>query len=337
MIVDLRSDTVTKPSAGMLKAMLTAHVGDDVWGDDPTVAELYRVMRELTGKEAALFFPSGTQSNLTAVLAHCGRGDEVILGRDAHIYTHEVGGAAALGGVSYCPLDNLPDGSLSQDAIQASIRPDDIHYARTALLCLENTIGGKVLPEEKARQAVALARQAGLAVHLDGARLWNASIASGTSLRALCEPFDTVSLCFSKGMGTPAGTVLVGSETLIRKAVRLRKMLGGGMRQTGILAAACLYALDNNFERLAEDHRNAERLAGSLRTIGQLSNVQQATNIVFVDVPESSRAALSAFLAEREILVSVGPTSRLVTNLGVTEQGTEQVITAFREFYAART
>ncbi len=336
MVIDLRSDTVTKPSQGMLKAMAGAPVGDDVWGDDPTVAELYRVMRELTGKEAALFFPSGTQSNLAAVLAHCGRGDEVILGRQAHIYMDEAGGAAALGGISYCPLDNLPDGTLPLERVKASIRTDDIHSPPTRLVCLENTIGGRVLPEEAIGATARLARDAGLGLHLDGARLWNASAASNSALKTLCAPFDTISLCFSKGLGTPAGTVLVGSGALMARALRLRKMLGGGMRQTGILAAACLYALEHNWPRLTEDHRHAERLAEQFRNIPQLSNIRQATNILFVDVPSEACEELGSFLKARDILCAVGPTTRFVTNNMVDSSAIEEVGAAFTEFFARR-
>jgi threonine aldolase len=245
-MIDLRSDTVTRPSSGMRQAMAAAEVGDDVWGDDPTVNRLQAVMAERLGKEAALFFASGTQCNLAAVMAHCGRGDEYIVGQEAHTYKYEGGGAAVLGSIQPQPIVNAPDGTLPLEKIAAAVKPPDHHFARTRLLALENTIGGKVLPEGYCEAATALARKHRLGTHLDGARLFNAAVASGKDAAALAGPFDTTSICFSKGLGAPVGSVLVGKKALIAEAARWRKVLGGGMRQVGILAAACLYALDHN-------------------------------------------------------------------------------------------
>lgn len=228
--VDLRSDTVTRPSAGMRHAMEAAELGDDVFGDDPTVNRLQATAAALLGAEAALFFPSGTQSNLAALMSHCDRGDEVILGQEAHTYRYEAGGAAVLGSIQPQPIANRPDGTIDLAEVEAAIKPDDSHFARTRLLALENTIGGRVLPLAYHQAAVALARRRGLATHLDGARVFNAATKLGVPARALCEGFDTVSVCLSKGLGTPAGTVLVGTAALIERARRTRKMLGGGMR-----------------------------------------------------------------------------------------------------------
>ena len=285
-VVDLRSDTVTRPTPGMREAMARAPLGDDVFGDDPTVNLLQERVAALLGFEAALFMPSGTQSNLAAIMAHCGRGDEYIVGQGAHTYRYEAGGAAVLGSVQPQPLPNQPDGSLSLADIEAAIKPDDEHFARSRLLALENTIGGKVLPQAYVEQAVALAHARGLAAHLDGARLFNAAVKQGVPAAQLVKGFDSVSVCFSKGLGAPVGSVLVGSRALIQKAHRVRKMLGGGMRQVGGLAAAMLYALDHHVDRLAKDHALAERFAAGLAGIDGLQVVAPQTNIVFVTVSE---------------------------------------------------
>ncbi len=335
--VDLRSDTVTRPTPAMLAAMSAAPVGDDVWGDDPTVAELYRVVTRLTGKEAALLFPTGTQCNLAAVMAHCGRGDEVILGRRAHVYAHEAGGASVLGGISFCPVENRPDGTLPIEAVRDAVRSDDIHHPRTGLICLENTFNGVVLPSDAVAETAALAAELGLPIHLDGARAWNAAVASGVAVEALCAPFDTVSLCFSKGLGTPAGSVLVGSGETIRRALRLRKMLGGGMRQSGLFAAACLHALDHHVERLAEDHRRAAALAEGLRGLGMFGDVRQATNMVFLAVPRDRCARLEAHLADAGILAAIRPSTRLVTHLDIDDADIDRALRAFAGFDAAAT
>jgi threonine aldolase len=259
-MIDLRSDTVTRPIQGMQMAMMNADVGDDVWGDDPTVLRLQAVVAERAGKETGLFFPSGTQSNLAALLAHCQRGDEYIVGQSAHTYKYEGGGAAVLGSIQPQPIENASDGTLPLEKVAAAIKPIDNHFARTRLLTLENTSDGRVLPEGYVRDAMALARARGLSAHLDGARVCNAAVASGCPIVDLCAPFDTVSICFSKGLGAPVGSVLVGSGSLIDEARRWRQLLGGGMRQSGILAAACLYALEHNVERLADDNANATHL-----------------------------------------------------------------------------
>lgn len=334
MTIDLRSDTVTRPTPGMLRAMISAEVGDDVWGDDPTVARLQAVVAERTGKEAGLFLPTGTQSNLAALMAHCGRGDEYIVGQLAHTYKYEGGGAAVLGSIQPQPLENAADGSIPLEKIAAAIKPLDDHFARTRLLALENTIGGKVLPAAYVLEATAFARSRGLANHLDGARVCNAAVASGQSLGELCAPFDSVSICFSKGLGTPVGSVLVGSEALIQVAHRWRKVLGGGMRQSGILAAACLYALEHHYERLAEDHANAERLARGLAQIAEVTVVAQATNMVFVQFPDAHCAALEAWLKARGILIQALYNARLVTHLDVAAADIDVAVAGIKSYFA---
>ena len=334
-MIDLRSDTVTQPSRGMREAMAKAEVGDDVFGDDPTVNRLQQVLAARFGMEAGLFFPSGTQSNLAALMAHCQRGDEVILGQDAHTYCHEAGGAAVLGSIHPQPLDNEPDGTLDLAKVEAAIKPDDSHYAITRLIALENTIGGKVIGRPYMAEAVKLARKHGLAIHLDGARIFNASVKLGMPVKDLCAGFDTVSVCLSKGLGTPAGTVLVGRRDVIERARRLRKMLGGTMRQVGVLAAAGLYALENNVERLAEDHANAERLGRGLAQLGLAVEPAQ-TNMVFVTVPAPSAAGLAKHFEARGIKALVhGPRLRLVTHLDVDAGAIDQAVAAFAAYFAA--
>jgi threonine aldolase len=334
-VVDLRSDTVTRPSPAMLAAMTAAPLGDDVWGDDPTVNRLQAVAAERAGKEAGLFFPSGTQSNLAALMAHCARGEEFLVGQRAHTYRYEAGGAAVLGSIQPQPIENEPDGSIALDKIAAEIKPDDAHFAKTRLLALENTINGKVLPAAYVAEAEALARGRGLSVHLDGARAWNAAVASGVDIEAICAPFDTVSLCFSKGLGAPVGSVLVGSRELIERARRPRKILGGGMRQAGILAAACLYALDHNIERLADDHAKAARLGQGLSAIDEMTVESQATNMLFVRVPQPHCAGLQAALAEAGVLAAIGPVSRFVLHMDVSESGVDRVVEAAKGYFAA--
>jgi threonine aldolase len=331
--IDLRSDTVTQPSPGMRHAMATAEVGDDVFGDDPTVNRLQEVCADRFGMEAGLFFPTGTQSNLAALMAHCQRGEECIVGQDAHTYRYEGGGMAVLGSIQPQPLQNLADGSLDLAMVEAAIKPDDSHFAITRLLALENTIGGKVLSREYMAAAAALARRRGLAIHLDGARVFNAAVRLGIEPRALVEGFDSVSVCLSKGLGTPAGTVLLGRRELIDKARRLRKMVGGAMRQVGVLAAAGLYALEHNVERLAEDHANAERLARGLAGIGlQVDPVQ--TNMVFVKVRPEDAEPLARHLAAQGVIARVyHPRMRLVTHLDVDAAGIDRAVQAFAGFY----
>ena len=282
--VDLRSDTVTQPTAAMRDAIAAAPLGDDVFGDDPSVNALQEKIASMLGFEAALFVPTGTQSNLCGVLAHCARGDEYIVGQMQHCYRWEGGGAAVFGSVQPQPVAHAADGTLPLAEIEAAVKPDDPHFARTRLLALENTLGGKVIPLEYIERATALARGKGLATHLDGARLFNAAVGSATPAREIARHFDSVSVCFSKGLGAPVGSALCGSRELIAKARRIRKMAGGAMRQAGMLAAAASYALDHHVERLAEDHALARRLAEGLSGIEGLQVEAPQTNIVFVDV-----------------------------------------------------
>ena len=330
-MVDLRSDTVTRPTAAMREAMARAEVGDDVFGDDPTVNRLEARAAELFGAEAGLFFPTGTQSNLAAIMAHCARGEEVILGQDAHTYRYEGGGAAVLGSIQPQPIANEPDGTLDLEKVAAAIKPDDSHFAISRLLALENTIGGKVIGRDYLARALTLAWKNGLATHLDGARIFNASVKLGMPVNLLCAGFDSVSVCLSKGLGAPAGTVLVGHKALLDKARRVRKMLGGGMRQAGILAAAGLHALEHHVERLAEDHANAERLAIGIAAAGfEVEPVQ--TNMVFASVPKERCAALQAHLASSGVTAIVTPRTRLVTHLDVHADGVERAVAAFASF-----
>ena len=333
MRIDLRSDTVTQPSAAMRSAMAQAAVGDDVFGDDPTVNRLQEVAAERFGMQAGLFFPSGTQSNLAALMAHCQRGEEVIVGQDAHTYHYEAGGMAVLGSIQPQPLDNRPDGTLDLAEVEAAIKPDDAHFAITKLLALENTIGGKVISRAYMADALALAKRRNLETHLDGARIFNAAVKLGMPVKELCAGFDTVSVCLSKGLGTPAGTVLVGRKDLIDRARRIRKMLGGTMRQVGVLAAAGLYALDHNVDRLAGDHANAERLGKGLAALGLRVDPVQ-TNMVFVAIPQESVASLKAHLEKSGVVALVSPRLRLVTHLDVDTAAIDRTVAIFAEFFA---
>lgn len=334
-VVDLRSDTVTRPTAAMREAMARAEVGDDVFGDDPTVNALQERIASMLGKEAALFVPSGTQSNLVAVMSHCGRGDEYIVGQMAHTYRWEAGGAAVLGSVQPQPLEHQPDGTLALGDIEAAIKPDDAHFARTRLLCLENTLGGKVMSLAYMAQATALARQKGLASHLDGARLFNAATGLGVPARDIAQHFNTVSVCFSKGLGAPAGSALCGSKVLIRSAHRWRKMLGGGMRQAGVLAAAALHALDHHVARLGDDHVLAQRLARGLSGLPGLVVEPPQTNMVFVDVQGDRAAGLMAHLKLHGVLATGLYRLRFVTHLDVDEQGVDHAIAVIRDYLTA--
>lgn len=332
-VVDLRSDTVTKPTAAMREAMARAEVGDDVFGDDPTVNALQERIATMLGKEAALFVPSGTQSNLVAIMSHCGRGDEYIVGQMAHTYRWEAGGAAVLGSVQPQPLEHQADGTLALNDIAAAIKPDDAHFARSRLLCLENTLGGKALSLAYMAEATTLARQRGLATHLDGARLFNAVTALGVPAREIAQHFDTVSVCFSKGLGAPVGSALCGSKALIKSAHRWRKMLGGGMRQAGVLAAGALHALDHHVARLADDHALAKRLAQGLQGIPGLTVEPPETNMVFVDVAPERAAALLAHLKSRGVLSTGLYRLRFVTHLDVDAAGIDHAIAAVREHF----
>ncbi len=329
-VIDLRSDTVTQPTPGMRDAMQAAPLGDDVYGEDPTVNLLETTLAERLGFEAALFVPTGTMSNLLGLMAHCERGDEYIVGQQAHTYKYEGGGAAVLGSIQPQPIDGEADGSLDLAKVEAAIKQDDFHFARTRLLALENTMQGKVLPLVYLAAARELTRRRGLALHLDGARLYNAAVKLGVDAREITQHFDSVSVCLSKGLGAPVGSVLCGSAALIAKARRLRKMVGGGMRQAGLLAAAGLYALDHQVQRLADDHANATRLGAGLAELGySLEPVQ--SNMVYVDLG-SQAPAVKAFMAERGIVLSAAPRLRMVTHLDVDAAGIERVIEAFAEF-----
>ncbi len=317
-VIDLRSDTVTRPTAAMRAVMAAAEVGDDVFGDDPTVNALQERIAALLGKEAALWVPTGTQGNLCALMAHCGRGDEYLVGQMAHTYRWEGGGAAVLGSIQPQPLAQQDDGSIPLADIEAAIKPDDAHFARTRLLALENTWGGQVLPLPYIEAACALAHGRGLATHLDGARLFNAALASGAPVAQIACPFDSVSVCFSKGLGTPAGSALVGSRALIARAHRIRKMLGGGMRQAGVLAAAALHALDHHVDRLADDHANARALADGLQGLPGVSVLPPQTNIVFVDLAPEKAAGAVERLRAVGLWCTGSSRLRLVTHLDVT-------------------
>ena len=450
-MIDLRSDTVTRPGRAMLEAMMAAPVGDDVYGDDPTVNELQRYAADLAGKEAALFLPTGTQANLVGLLSHCQRGEEYIVGQGAHNYLYEAGGAAVLGSIQpqpidaaadgslpldkvaakikpddihfaptrllslenthngkvlprdylqeawaftrqrdlalhvdgarifnavvaygcelrdiaqYCdsfticlskglgapvgslllgseayirraiqpqPIDAAADGSLPLDKVAAKIKPDDIHFAPTRLLSLENTHNGKVLPRDYLQEAWAFTRQRDLALHVDGARIFNAVVAYGCELRDIAQYCDSFTICLSKGLGAPVGSLLLGSEAYIRRAIRWRKMVGGGMRQAGILAAAGLYALKNNVQRLQEDHDNAAWMAEQLRAIGA-DVTRHDTNMLFVRVGEVQAPALGEFMQARGVLINASPVVRLVTHLDVNRQQLSEVVAHWQAF-----
>ncbi|MDM0044991.1 low-specificity L-threonine aldolase [Variovorax dokdonensis] len=345
-VVDLRSDTVTQPTPAMRAAMMAAPLGDDVFASDPSVNLLQEKIADLLGFEAALFVPTGTQSNLCGILAHCQRGDEYIVGQQAHCYRWEGGGAAVFGSVQPQPLDNQADGSIRLSDIEATIKPDDAHFARTRMMALENTIGGKVLPFEYVEAATRLAADKGLARHLDGARLFNAAVAqaarSGGKARAearrIAQCFDSVSVCFSKGLGAPVGSALCGSRDFINRAHRIRKMAGGGMRQAGLLAAAAIHALDEHVDRLGDDHALAQRLAQGLAGIEGLTFEAPQTNIVFVDLHGELRERgndLIAHLKSQDILATGLYRLRFVTHLDVDEAGVDRAIGAIRTFFKA--
>jgi threonine aldolase len=331
--LDLRSDTVTQPSSAMRAAMAAAPVGDDVYGDDPAVNRLQDFAAELFGFEAGLFAPSGTQTNLIALMTHCGRGDEYLVGQEAHTYKYEGGGAAVLGSIQPQPIANQPDGSIALADIEAYIKPDDMHFARTRLLALENTIGGRVLGQDYIAKATSLAHAKGLSTHLDGARICNAAVKQGISLRAAASGFDTVSVCLSKGLGAPVGSVLLGPRAFVEQGKRWRKMLGGGMRQAGVLAAAGQYALEHNVERLAEDHENAQRLSRGLSDIEQLSVDTPQTNIFYIHMAPEACEPLRQMLARERIRITVGPHTRLVTHLDVSKADIERLIAVFKAFF----
>jgi len=342
--VDLRSDTVTQPTAAMRAAMAAAPLGDDVFADDPSVNALQEKIANMLGFEAALFVPTGTQSNLCAILSHCQRGDEYIVGQMQHCYRWEGGGAAVFGSVQPQPLNHAPDGSLPLADIEAAIKPDDAHFARTRLLALENTLGGKLIPFGYVLEATDLARRKGLARHLDGARLFNAAVAqaaqTGADARAearrIAQCFDSVSVCFSKGLGAPVGSALCGSREFIARAHRIRKMAGGGMRQAGVLAAAASHALDHHIDRLADDHALARRLADGLAGIAGVQVEPPHTNIVFVDLTGAAReksAGLLAHLAAQGIQATGLYRLRFVTHLDVDAAGVDRAVAAIRSYF----
>ena len=330
--IDLRSDTMTKPVAKMKQAMFAAQLGDDVYGEDPTVNMLEKKAVSLLGKEDAIFCSSGTQSNLIALMAHCDRGDEYIVGQDAHTYKYEAGGAAVLGSIQPQPLSFDADGTLNLDTVRRAIKPDDNHFAKTKLLCLENTIGGKVLPLNYLNQAKDLVDEYQLSFHLDGARLFNAVVSQGVDVKQITTVFDSISICLSKGLGAPIGSVLVASSEIIAKARRIRKMLGGGMRQAGMLAAAGIYALDNHLHRLDDDHNNAQLLAQGLSAIeGITVHGCPQTNMLFLSAQRQPQ--LINFLADKNIIISHGNVIRLVTHLDINSTDIVKVVTAVEEFY----
>lgn len=333
--IDLRSDTVTRPGEAMRRAMAEAEVGDDVFGDDPTVIRLEALAAEMLGKEAALFASSGTQTNLLALLTHCGRADEYLVGQKAHTYLYEGGGGAALGGIQPQPIENEADGTLDLAKVERLIKPDDFHFARTRLLCLENTFYGRVLPLDYLGRARKLVDRHSLQLHLDGARFFNAAVESSHSATEIAAPFDSISICLSKGLGAPVGSLLIGDADFIKEAKRWRKCVGGGMRQSGILAAAGIYVLENHIDRLEEDHENAQSLAEGLASIdGVKVNSNAAhTNMVFVDFPEGRLSGLSDHLEKNGILVlaDYNPV-RLVTHLDVDADGIDKTVAAVKEF-----
>ncbi len=336
--IDLRSDTVTRPTPAMREAMLHAQVGDDVYGEDPTVNALQDRLAADLGFQAGLFLPSGTQSNLVALIAHCARGDEYIVGMDAHTYKFEGGGAAVLGSIQPQPIVQADDGTLPLDAVERAIKPVDPHFARTRLLCLENTWHGRALPLDYLASARALCDRRGLKLHLDGARLYNAAVACNLAPREITQHFDSVSVCLSKGLGAPVGSVLVGSHALIEQARRWRKVCGGGMRQSGMLAAAAVQALDHHVARLADDHARAARLAAGLHEAPCVRVVAQHSNMVFIQVPEQRLDALRAHLDAARIRIQVGdaPVLRMVTHLDLDDAAIARTIAVLRAFGATR-
>ncbi|QHE87637.1 low-specificity L-threonine aldolase [Hydrogenophaga sp. BPS33] len=345
-IIDLRSDTLTQPTPAMRDAMARAPLGDDGYGEDPTVNALQDKVAALLGFEAALFMPTGTQANLCAILAHCGRGDEYIVGQQAHCYRWEGGGAAMLGGVQPQPLEHEADGRIGLAGIADAVKPPGDHCPTSRLLALENTLGGKVLPEPYLDAACALAAQQGLSTHLDGARLFNAAVYEAQTLgltplaqaRRIAGHFDSVAVCFSKGLGAPAGSALCGSAAFIARARRLRRTLGGTMRQTGVLAAAALFALDHHVSRLAEDHRLAQRLHAGLAGLDGLHVEAPMTNVLFLELRgghADKTPQLIDHLRQRSVWVSGQYRLRLVTHMDVDASSAERVVGAFREFLDA--
>ncbi|MFT6050509.1 MAG: threonine aldolase [Halioglobus sp.] len=331
-MIDLRSDTFTKPSNEMKEAMFDANIGDDVYGEDPTVNALEQYAAKITGKESAVFASSGTQSNLMGLLSHCQRGHEYIVGSTAHTYMYEGGGAAVLGGIQPCTIPFNERGEVPLDSIAAVIKPDDNHFAITRLLCLENTQGGKVLDLDYINAWSEFANSYGLKRHLDGARLFNAAVQQQVAVREICQHFDTVSICLSKGLGCPMGSLLVGDESTIKGARRWRKMLGGGLRQAGMVAAAGLFALNNNIERLAQDHANARRVGDALRALGGYKLAEEPqTNMVMLDSSMDVRGVIR-HLQNSGIRING---HRWVFHMDVSERDTDKIISACTSYEQA--
>ena len=333
--LDLRSDTVTLPSAAMIACAGNAALGDDVFGEDATVNALQKRCADELGFQSGLFVPSGTQSNLLALMGHCERGDEYIVGSEAHTFKFEGGGAAVLGSIQPQPIpQNHSDGTLNLAAVAAAIKPlGDPHFARTRCFALENTWWGRVLPQTYIAEAAALAKQHQLAFHLDGARLFNAAVAQNIPAREIAKHFDSVSICFSKGLGAPVGSMLLGTEELISKARRWRKVLGGGWRQAGLLAAMANFALDNNLERLKDDHRRASELATALNDIDGIDVDGAYTSMVFITMPRERLSALSTHMQNNGIKLSAtNPRIRLVMHLDIDDDGLARIIEAYRSF-----
>ncbi|MBI5839085.1 MAG: low-specificity L-threonine aldolase [Chloroflexi bacterium] len=342
--IDLRSDTVTKPTPEMREAMAKAAVGDDVYGDDPTVNKLQEMAAGMLGKEDALFVPSGTMGNLLALLVHCQRGDEVIVGNKAHIYLNEVGGMSALGGIHPCPIQNQADGTLALDDILASIQTEDVHHTITRLICLENTqnvCGGVPLTPEYTRQVGELARKNNLSLHIDGARIFNAAVAQNVSVRELVDPADSVMFCLSKGLASPVGSMLVGTKKFIARARHLRKMLGGGMRQVGVLAAAGIISLEKMIERLDDDHARARKLSDGLKQVRGLvlDAGSPSTNMVYFNLSDDVRLSenqIVEMMNERGVLVDWSGVRRfrLVTHCWIDDQAVKRAVSALKEVLA---
>lgn len=332
--IDLRSDTVTKPTQKMRQTMAGAPVGDDVFGDDPTVNRLEELAAGMLGKEAAIFAPSGTQTNLIALLAHCQRGDEYIVGQVAHTYRYEAGGAAVLGSIQPQPLDFNPDGTFDLNRVEQVIKPDDYHFARSKLLCVENTHNGLALPLDYFPRVAEFGADHGLSLHLDGARIFNAAVKCAVDVTKIAHHFDTVSVCLSKGLGAPVGSVLCGDEPTIARARRWRKMVGGGMRQAGIIAAAGIFALENHVERLQTDHDHAHLLAQGLGMIeGYTVEYPEAqTNMAFVSPPADKAPGLQSYLADHRVKILGGSRIRLVTHLDINREDVERVIALIKSY-----
>lgn len=332
-MIDLRSDTVTRPTESMLAAMAAAPVGDDVYGEDPTVNQLESLAADKLGFEAALFASSGTQTNLLALLAHCQRGDEYIVGQQAHTYKYEGGGAAVLGSIQPQPLDTREDGTIPLERIEAAIKPDDFHFARTRLLALENTIGGKPLPMDYFAAVRELVDSRGLSLHLDGARVFNASVYHQVDVKEISQHFDSISVCLSKGLCAPVGSVLCGSAELIRSARRWRKVLGGGMRQAGFIAAAGIVALNENVDRLRDDHNNAKLLHRGLAAIDGLNVDAQClqTNMVFLPCGDAVANRLATALQSHDIVISPAARTRLVVHKDITTDDIEMIVGAVKK------